>query len=495
MNESGSSREERTSALEIATAVHVAVFFAATTWALGGNGLWLRPELAGWGSLGVLFTLGALITGRTAGHRLFRRLWPFLLFNLLVLVSLLTPGLRAIHFGDEIMYLPREISAFVPTAAVPGEALRALWLFDAIYLSCFNLLLVVRRRTTLRGLLVFAAANALVLAVFGTLQKFAYADGPFFGLVKTRQPLFFSSFLYHNHWGAFTILMTTACLGLVWHFGTRRHGRDFFHTPAFAGLVAVFFLAATVPLCGSRSCSLLLALMLGGFFVHWLVRTVARMRRRREQVAPLLTGAFAAMALGGAAIGFLASDMISLRIALTESQLEAMHAQGGVGSRIVLYRDTWNMARGRPLFGWGMASYPHIFMIYNTQGPNRTDRLPIFYSTAHNDWFQAFAEHGFVGTALLGLCALVPLTGLRRPQFEHSIPVCLLLGCTAILLYSWVEFPFGNIAVVLTWWLCFFCAAAYARLLPSRGNPPSVPRRTHREPRVYSLPGTDGGGT
>lgn len=493
MNGSESSHEGRIGGLEVTTAVHVGLFFTATTWALGGNGLWLRPELAGWGSLGVFITLAALVTGRTAGRRLFRRLWPFILFNLLVLASLLTPGLRPIHFGDEVMFLPRQISAFVPSAAVPGEALDALWLFDAIYLSCFNLFLVVRHRKTLRALLIFAAANALTLAVFGTVQKFAYAEGPFFGLIKTRQPLFFSSFLYHNHWGAFTILMTTLCLGLVWHFGTRRHGRDFFHTPAFAGLVAVFFLAATVPLSGSRSCSLLLAVILFGFFIHWLFRTAFRMHRRHSSVGPLLTGSIAAFALGCAAIGFLAKDMISLRIALTESQIAAMEAQGGIGSRIVLYRDTWNMAKARPLFGWGMASYPHVFMIYNTQGPNRTDRLPIFYSNAHNDWFQAFAEHGFVGAALLGLCAIAPMAGLRRSQFMHPIPICLLLGCAAIVLYCWVEFPFGNIAVVLSWWICFFCATAYARLLPTHSHSSSGHHDDHPRSWDPPLPRDEGG--
>jgi O-antigen ligase len=457
-------RKDRADALAIATAVHVAIFLAATTWALGGNGLSLRPALAAWGSLGGLITLAALFSGRTAGQRAFRRLWPFLLFNAVVLVSLLTPGLRALHFAGETMFVPRQIAAGVPTAALPAGAAAALWMFDAIYLSCFNLMLVVRRRRTLRGLLTFAAVNAFVLAVFGTVQKFADADGPYFGAVKTRQPLFFSSFLYHNHWGAFTILMTSACLGLVWHFGSRRHGRSFFYTPAFAGLVAVFFLAATVPLSASRSCTLLLALVLAGCFVHWLIRTVGSMRRRQAPVAPLLAGAFAAIALGCAAIAYLASDTISLRVTLTEQQIAAMRAQGGIGSRMVLYRDTWRMAKARPLFGWGMASYPHVFMLYNTQEPDRRDHLPVFYGAAHNDWFQALAEHGFVGTALLGLCALVPFAGLHRPLFDNPIPTCLMLGCAAIVAYALVELPFENVAVVLSWWLCFFCAVRYARL-------------------------------
>jgi O-antigen ligase len=470
MNASETRHKDRAGVLELVTAVHLAVFLAATTWALGGNGLWLRPALAAWGSLGAIITLAALFFGRpagTAGNRAYLGLWPLLLFNLLVLVSLLTPGFREVRSGGETMLIPRELSAVVPAAAIPGEARQALWMFDAIYLSCFNLVLVARHRRTLRGLLLFAVANAFVLAVFGTLQKFSYAEGPFFGLVKTRQPLFFSSFLYHNHWGPFVILMTTVCVGLAWHFGRQGRGRNFFHTPAFAGLVAVFFLAATVPLSGSRSCTLLLALILMGFFVQWLFRAVAKRRRRGAPIAAPVAGALAAIAIACAAIGFLASETIALRIALTEQQLAAIRAQGGLGDRSTLYRDTWRMALDKPWFGWGMASYPHVFMLYNTQQPDSRDRLPRFYSSAHNDWLQALAEHGFVGAALLALCALVPLRGLRRADLAHTTPFCLMTGCAAVLLYALIEFPFGNVAVVLTWWLCFFCAAAYAFLLQS----------------------------
>jgi O-antigen ligase len=408
-----------------------------------------------------------------------------------VLASLLTPGFREIKFGGDIMLAPREIPLGVPISAVPGDAIRALWMFDAIYLSCFNLALVVRRRRTLRGLLLFAVANAFALAVFGTLQKFANAAGPYFGLVKTRQPLFFSSFLYHNHWGAFIILMTTVCLALVWHYSRRWHGRGFYATPAFAALVAVFFLAATVPLSGSRSCTLLLAVILAGAFTHWLVRTVSRRQRRGAPIASLLAVAFTAIVLGCAAIGFIASRTISLRIALTEQQIADMRAQGGIGSRMALYRDTWNMAKARPWFGWGMASYPHVFMLFDTQEPDRRDRLPRFYSSAHNDWLQALSEYGFIGTALLGMCALAPLAGLRRAHIEHPIPIYLALGCAAILLYAWVEFPFGNVAVVLSWWLCFFSAAAYARL-PRGGSPDSAGARDVR-PNIRSRQIPDSG--
>jgi hypothetical protein len=52
--------------------------------------------------------------------------------------------------------------------------------------------------------------------------------------------------------------------------------------------------------------------------------------------------------------------------------------------------------------------------------------------------------------------------GRRRRRFE-SLPRALLAGCGLVLLYAWIEFPFGNTAVALTWWLCFFVCLRYAR--------------------------------
>jgi hypothetical protein len=86
------------------------------------------------------------------------------------------------------------------------------------------------------------------------------------------------------------------------------------------------------------------------------------------------------------------------------------------------------------------------------------------YADAHSDWLQAFTEVGLAGSALLGLTGLLPLLGLRGHHFLSVTTGFTLAGCALILLYATVEFPFGNPAVTLTWWLCFFCAVQSARL-------------------------------
>ena len=55
------------------------------------------------------------------------------------------------------------------------------------------------------------------------------------------------------------------------------------------------------------------------------------------------------------------------------------------------------------------------------------------------------------------------LLGLQSLE-ANPLPVYLLAGCAVLLVYALIEFPFGNAAVVFTWWLCFFSAVRYARL-------------------------------
>ena len=451
--------------LEWAVLAHVAIFLVGTTWAFGGMADWVRPILAWWGSLGVLLTLTVvqdLEAWREGAMRPLFWLWPILVFNVLVFVAALNPSFREVKYGAETLLVNSGAQVGWPSSARPGLALRELWLFDAIWISCFNLALVVRQRRALRGLLFVATVNAMVLAVFGTVQKLSHAKGLFFDTVESPQLFFFSSFVYHNHWGAFVVLMMAVCLGLIWHYGRRNESRDFFHSPAFGGLVVVLALAATAPLSTSRSSTALTVLLLGGAFLHWTARLVRKRRHFHESIALPITGALVALVLALAGVWFIAKESLQPRMAVTRQQLEQFVARGEVGARAELYRNTWQMAKDKLWFGWGMASYPHVFTLYQTR--KSIDHLPVFYHDAHSDWLQAVAEHGFVGTTLLGLSGLVPLLRLRRRHFTSPLPAYLFVGCAMILLYAWIEFPFGNTAVVLVWWLCYFCAVHYARL-------------------------------
>jgi hypothetical protein len=189
--------------IEWITLGHLAIFLLAITWGFGGAADWLRPHFTWLGGIGILITVAAVRD--EAAHqsdwlRPLHWLWPLAAFNAFVLLGCLNPSFTEAKFGAETMLVNSGGKPWLPSSARPAIGLGTLALFDATWISCLNLALVIRRRRTIRGLLVFAAVNALALAVFGTVQHFAQAKGLYFDLVKSPQIFFFASFVYHNHW-------------------------------------------------------------------------------------------------------------------------------------------------------------------------------------------------------------------------------------------------------------------------------------------------------
>jgi O-antigen ligase len=135
-----------------------------------------------------------------------------------------------------------------------------------------------------------------------------------------------------------------------------------------------------------------------------------------------------------------------------------------ITSRLTLYQDTWRMARAKPWFGWGLESYAHVFRIFNTQRAAETWVWIPFYAEAHNDWLQSLAEVGFIGTGLLVILFWLVLGSVGWRRLKSSMSRYLLGACGLLLLYGWVEFPFANPAVLLSFFAIFFCAVRHAAL-------------------------------
>ncbi len=446
---------------------HLAILVVVLSWCFGGQVAWARDLLVLWGSAGLALFCTATGSGRRWREAL-RLLWPLLLYDALVIASCFNPGFETRIIDGAPVYLVREAIEWLPSTARPDLSARELWQFNGIIVSCANLALFITRRRHLRALLAVIAANAVLLSVFGTLQKLSGTTGLIFGLYPTRQPYFFSTFVYHNHWGAFTLLNLAACLGLLFYFERRGGHRDIWHSPLLTGGLACLVVAATVPLSGSRSGTLLAAALLAAAFGHFLLRIIRRRRELHESATLPLAGLAVAALLALGAVGWLADDVIHQRADLTRQQIAQIQAAPSAASRLTLYADTWRMAMDKPLFGWGLESYADVFRIYNSQ--RSAEGWTPFYAEAHNDWLQSVAETGFVGTALLLLLGLMPL--LRAPWWHCSsaIPRYLLGAVLLILLYALVEFPLANPSVMTGMWLSLYLASRYANLEASRGK-------------------------
>ena len=459
---------------ELAVTIHLAVLFLGTTWMFGGASPLARTLISWWGSLGILLLvigLGDKNLRKDVNTKSLVFMVPAVLLNLLVFLSCHTLNFRAVDWDSQTYLVKEATSYLVPSTVSTSDSLRSLWLFDGIYFSCLNLVLGINLRRVLRNLLFLLAANASALAVFGTFQSLTHADGLYFGVVKSPQTHFFASFVYHNHWGAFAILSLCVGLGLIVREYRRASTEELLKSAHSLVLIGLVLITVSIPLSSSRSCSALAAVLLLGAIIRWTVSSVRRRKHSNEStMVPLIAGTLTIAAML-AVVWYVAGDKIETRWDLTREQVSTMHAKGTIGSRLQLYHDTWVMAKEMPLFGWGMGSYPHVFTVFNTQVSN-ADHLPVFYHDAHSDWLQSLAELGFVGTALLILCAAIPLASVMRRTAAGPIPFCLLTGCGFVAAYSAVEFPFGNPAVVLVWWMLFFIAIRYIQLEPAEPRSP-----------------------
>lgn len=452
---------------ERAVFLHFGLLLIFTTWAFGGQAPWARQVIAWWGTLGMgLFVWLALGRRPDDGriHPAVRLLWPLWLFDALVIASCFNPGFREVMVAGEPVLVMGQPNPWWPSAALPRLAAKELWQFNGIVLTCFNLLQVLHRRGQVRALLFLLAGNAVVLAVFGTFQKLVGAKGLWFGAVASPNPRFFSTFIYHNHWGAFVLLNIAACLALLFHYHRRGGHRDIWHSPVLLGAVVTFLLATTVPLSASRSCTILAALLLGGALVHFAIRVIRRRRETGESIVAPVTGLLTVAVIAVAAIAFLGRGAMGERLRQTSTQLANISEGNVITSRLTLYQDTWRMASEKPWFGWGLESYAHVFRIFNTQRAQESWVWIPFYAEAHNDWLQALAEVGFIGTGLLVLLGLRVVRSARWRSSRSLVPRYLIAGCGLILLYAWLEFPFANPAVLLTFCALLCCAVRYAAL-------------------------------
>ena len=453
---------------------HVGGMIVITSWSFGGQTLWMR-ELATFWSLagGIGIAIRAMTARSRDPARTLRRwlalLWPLLAFVAFAGASILNPLYAPMQIGGQEVLVEQKPLAWLPASASPAETLRDLALFTGIVLSCFNLYWAVNDRRTLRRLCLLIAVNTVALAVLGTVQKLLGATLMIGGVLPPNLK-FFSTFIYHNHWGAFTLVVLCMCLALLFHSSRHRHG-SLWNSPGTAGLVATLFLAASLPISQSRSSTALAVLVAGAACTHaaWLA-----IRRRTALKSLAIPAAIALTLLGVATAGIavLARPMFEERIAQTRQQVADMREGNwvAVDDRPAVYRDTLRMIADRPMTGWGLESYGHVFPLYkggDIVGPR--------YVHAHSDWLQTVAECGILGTLLIILFAArflwrLPLAGPGLPGF----PAWLLAGCATVVVYAALEFPFANPAVQMVFWTAFFGAVRYVRLIEKQTSRESI---------------------
>jgi len=115
--------------------------------------------------------------------------------------------------------------------------------------------------------------------------------------------------------------------------------------------------------------------------------------------------------------------------------------------RRILTKSTIDMARDRPLTGWGLGTWTEVYPAYATFDDG------VFDNAAHNDWAQWTAEGGLpMLAAMLAFLAMTLARSRRSP---------LVWGIAIVLVYDLIEFHFNARPA----FGCFFFAWAGAVFL------------------------------
>jgi O-antigen ligase len=143
----------------------------------------------------------------------------------------------------------------------------------------------------------------------------------------------------------------------------------------------------------------------------------------------------------------------------------------GPGIRLDITKDSLRMFSYRPLLGWGLGTFPTIYPRFRSFYTN------LFINEAHNDYAQLLVEMGLLGFGLM-IWFLVRLYQHGLPtsrrwefQWDSAVSLAALLGCTGILVHSFVDFNLQITAnAALFYALCGLAASKPLETLSKRGQ-------------------------
>jgi len=230
---------------------------------------------------------------------------------------------------------------------------------------------------------------------------------------KFNSGMIFGSYVNHNHYAGLMEMLTP--IPFVLSMGHLLKGGK----RALAGFCAGL-MATTIFISGSRGG------MIAFIFEAVLFGALAFGKRRSPRVA-----------LGSMAVCFF---ILALLFFLDKGQALSHLGDLEPGIRLNITKDSLRMFSRRPVLGWGLGTFPTIYPRYRSFYTN------LFINEAHNDYAQLLVETGLLGFGLM-LWFLVRLYQYGLPtsrrwefQWDWALSLASLLGCTGILVHSFVDF-------------------------------------------------------
>jgi O-antigen ligase len=254
----------------------------------------------------------------------------------------------------------------------------------------------------------------------------------------------YGSYVNHDHYAGLMEMLVPFPLVVAMGHMVRGGKR------VLVGFCAVV-MATTILLSGSRGGMLSLA------FEIIVFAALTLYQKRNSRIA---LGTFAVCA-----------SVLGLLIFLGKGQVLGRLGELDPDMRLKITQDCLRIFAHRPILGWGLGTFPTIYPTFRSFYTN------LFVNEAHNDYAQLLVETGVIGFAvMIWFVYRLYRYGLptsRRWEFKWgaAISVAALLGCTAMLLHSLVDFNLHVPANAAVFYV--LCALAVSRP-PSATSKPST---------------------
>jgi O-antigen ligase len=302
---------------------------------------------------------------------------------------------------------------------------------------------------------------AVVLALYGfTIAAFALLQGiaPNGKLFWVRQPsmggAIYGPYVNHNHYAGLMEMLVPILLVLSL---TRLAGEK----ERMAAGVAAAIMIGTVFLSGSRGGML-------AIFVELAFFAVVLLGQRRNPRIVVGAVVFAVVLVG--LLTWLGGKELTSRVSSIST--EARTELSG-GTRLSIDRDALRMFGNKPVFGWGLGTFPVVYPQYRSFYTN------FFVNEAHNDYLQLLAEMGLLGFGAM-VWFIIVLYRSAMPKIANwtsdvsgAVTLACTLGFTGILVHSLLDFNLQIPANAALFYVLCTIAAAKPLLQRSKKRRPA----------------------
>jgi hypothetical protein len=276
----------------------------------------------------------------------------------------------------------------------------------------------IARRYFLSAFLIFATGMAVLC-----LTQLFTSEGQVLWIIPTGRPDVFATFLSYNNYAQFVEIALPIAL---WR-ALREGWRSWWYT--LAGGILYASVIGSASRAGTALCTAELLTMLVIGLVKFRDPETGLPSRSTTAVliaVPVLAAAFTL------AVGW---DRVWLRFQQNDPYLV----------RREFIEAAADMARQRPLIGYGLGTFPEVYQRYAIKD------FPFYANHAHNDWAEFAADGGipFMLLVLIPFAAGIPIA-VRNPWG---------LGLVAVMLHACVDYPFPRPAV--SGWMFVMLALLY----------------------------------